>query len=211
MQIYKKRFALLFIGLLLLSGCVQWKKFAYEGIGRDGWQQPERVVESLQIDMGNRVADLGSGSGYFTFRLADAVGSEGMVYAVDVDSAMNAYLKNITDKREYDNVEVVLAENHDPLIPTPVDLIFTSNTYHHIEDRSNYLNNVKKYLEPGGRVAILDYNGTRWKTKLFGHNHWTVRDTIISEMTAAGFTLVGDYDFVKRQSFLIFSSEPQVP
>ena len=73
---------------VLLAGCTTLKKCAYEGFGRDGWQQPERVMQSLAIKPGERIADLGSGGGYFTFRLSQAVGPTGKVYAVDVDKDM---------------------------------------------------------------------------------------------------------------------------
>ena len=76
---------ILAVGLGLATGCGALKRCAYSSPGRDGWQQPERVVTELEIRGGERVADLGAGGGYFTFRLADAVGPEGTVYAVDVD------------------------------------------------------------------------------------------------------------------------------
>src|SRR5215218_8079306 len=68
------------------------KRFAYSGFGRDRWQQPDRVVAELGLGPGDRVADLGAGGGYFTFRLARAVGPSGVVYAVDTDRDMPAAL-----------------------------------------------------------------------------------------------------------------------
>src|SRR5262245_53792485 len=75
-----------------IAGWVTLKRLAYEGFGRDRWQQPDKVIESLSIADGGRVADLGCGGGYFTFRLARAVGSGGKVYAVDVDADMTEYV-----------------------------------------------------------------------------------------------------------------------
>jgi len=75
--------------LLLLAGCARLKQCAYEGFNREQWQQRDRVIQSLQIRPGDRIADLGSGSGYFVFALAKAVGPTGKVYAVDVDEEMN--------------------------------------------------------------------------------------------------------------------------
>ena len=79
--------------LLSTTSCTELKRWVYEGPDRDRWQQPERVIESLDLAPGSRVADLGAGSGYFTFRLAEAVGTTGEVLAVDVDEAMNASLR----------------------------------------------------------------------------------------------------------------------
>ena len=75
--------------LLLVAGCARLKQCAYEGFTRDQWQQRDRVIESLEIRPGDRVADIGSGGGYFVFALAKAVGPDGKVYAVDVDEEMN--------------------------------------------------------------------------------------------------------------------------
>ena len=80
--------ALAVLLVLLAGGCNKLKRSAYDGFGRDGWQQPDRVIEALALEPGARVADLGAGGGYFTFRLADATGPDGLVYAVDVDPGM---------------------------------------------------------------------------------------------------------------------------
>ena len=73
---------------MITTGCAGLKRCAYEGFDRDDWQAPERVVEVLGIEPGDRIADVGAGGGYFTFRLADAVGAQGLVYAVDVDEGI---------------------------------------------------------------------------------------------------------------------------
>lgn len=186
------------------SGCPALKRFGYEGFNRDRWQHPEEVIDSLLIQPGDRVADLGSGGGYFTFLLAKVVGPSGVVYAVDVDSAMNVYLANRAEKKGYTNIETILAEYHDPLLPdSSLDLIFTSNTYHHLQDRVAYFSNTRKYLRPEGRVAIIDYNGKGWLKKR--GSHWTPRDVILKEMSKAGYQFEQEFDVVPRQSFMVFS------
>lgn len=141
--------------LFLLVSCARLKQCAYEGLNRDQWQQPDRVVESLQIHPGDQVADIGSGSGYFVFSLAKSVGPDGKVYAVDVDKEMNDLVAERAKKSGIANVEVILAKTDDPSLPrTGVDLIFTSNTYHHIDNRVTYLTNLRKYLRPNGRLPL---------------------------------------------------------
>ncbi len=193
-----------FIPLLMLAACNSIKKSAYEGFGRDEWQKPEQVIESLGIKAGDSIADLGAGSGYFTFRLADAVGAEGRVYAVDVDSSMLAGLEQESEKRGYSQVQTILAEYDDPKIPDGgVDLIFLSNTYHHLSDRSDYFRRAKKYLRPGGRIAIIDYNDHGGFANMIGHA--TKGHVIEKEMTSAGYRLERQFDFLAKQSFLIFT------
>lgn len=133
--------------LLAFTGCKQLKRFLYEGFGRDRWQQPAEVIDALDLEGGENVADIGSGGGYFTFRLADAVAPGGRVYAADVDSEMIAFVSDMAIDRGYDAVLALLAEFNDPLLPTgEIDLVFTCNTYHHLQNRSVYFRNIRKAL-----------------------------------------------------------------
>ena len=189
--------------VVLSSGCARFKSFGYSGFGRDGWQQPDEVVDSLEVRAGDRIADLGAGGGYFTFRLAKATGPDGKVYAVDVDQEMTDYLAERATSESTQNVEVILAEYHDPLLPEGgVDLLFTCNTYHHIQNRAEYFANVQKYLSPDGRVAIVEFRPEGWFQRIFPHS--TSAEEIRSEMKEAGYELEREYDFLSRQSFLVF-------
>jgi arsenite methyltransferase len=192
---------------VLLAGCTQLKQCAYEGVNRDDWQQPQRVIAALNIRPGDRVADLGSGSGYFTFRLAEAVGPGGKVFAVDIDQDMIDLIAKRVRQEPRSNIEPVLATPNDPLLPkTGVDLIFTSNTYHHIDKRIAYFANLRKYLRPGGRVAIIDFDRRSWFIGLF--RHYTPKEFIKPEMEQAGYSLQEELGFLDRQSFLIFAVKP---
>lgn len=193
--------------MVVCAGCSALKRCAYEGFNRDEWQKPDQVIEALHLSPGDRVADLGSGSGYFTFRLAEAVGSDGKVYAVDVDGDMNAYVQEQAADRSYPNVKVITALPDDPKLPNfGVDLVFTCNTYHHLENRPEYFEKLKSALKPDGRVAIIDFNGEGWLTSLTGHA--TPAEEIKRDMEKAGYTLQREYPFLPRQVFLVFSSSP---
>jgi arsenite methyltransferase len=203
-----KRTAALLLAAGLLGGCGSCKRLAYEGFARDRWQQPERVIAALGIGPGDRVADLGSGSGYFTVRLARAVGPDGKVYAVDVDEEMNEHLRQRLAQEEIANVDVILGRFEDPLLPDGgVDLVLTVDTYHHLEDRPAYFRNLRRDLAPGGRVAVIDYDGRKgWYMRLMGHI--TPRDVLLREMAEAGYEVAEELDFIDRQSFVIFSPSP---
>jgi len=207
-RIGRRAAALLGVTLLagLGSGCSALKRFGYEGVDRDEWQQPEQVVEVLRIEPGMRVADIGAGGGYFTFRLADAVGAQGLVWAVDVDEDMTDYLEARAAEQGRDNVRVVLGRFEDPLLPDgEIDLVFTSNTYHHLQDRVTYFRNLKTDLAPGARVAILELRGASWFSRTFGH--YTDRETIVDELGEAGYRELESHDFVTEQSFTVFRPE----
>jgi predicted methyltransferase len=196
------------LGLAGLTGCGPVKRCAYEGFDRDEWQQPARVIADLGLARGAKVADLGAGGGYFTFPLAEAVGPQGLVYAVDIDEGMNAFVVREARERGLANVRTVLATTDDPRLTEPVDLFFTSNTYHHLAERTAYFRGVReRHLAPGGRVAIIEFRPNVT-------SHATERETIESEMSAAGFRLVKSFDYLERQHFLLFvasEADPEEP
>ncbi len=196
--------ALLFVAsvLVVLHGG-RLKRLAYEGFGgREDWQQPDAVVAALGIQPGDRVADIGAGGGYFSFRLADAVGADGTLYAVDVDEEMTDYLSERAQREGYGNVQIVLGRFEDPLLPDgSIDLVFLSNTYHHIEDPSEYFSRLRADLAPEGRLAIIEYREGGWWPP---GKHWMEREVIERDLQAAGYRLETHHDFLSKQHFLIF-------
>jgi arsenite methyltransferase len=192
------------VAAVLLASCAYLKQCAYEGVNRDEWQQPQRVMDVLNIRPGDQVADLGSGGGYFTFKFAEAVGPAGKVYAVDIDRDMVDLIAKRARQENASNVDVILARPDDPLLPQAgVDLIFSSNTYHHIENRVAYFSNLRKYVRPDGRVAIIDFDRRAWLEGLL--RHYTPSEFLKREMEQAGYSLQQELEFLDRQSFLIFT------
>lgn len=197
--------ALVLLLALAAAGCTALKRFAYEGFNRDEWQKPEEVIRALRIQPGQVIADLGSGSGYFTFRLAQAVAAGGKVYAVDIDEGMNQYVTAQARERGLTNVEVILAKPDDPALPpSGAHMIFSVNSYHLLGNRTAYFANAAKYLRPGGRVVIIDFSGRQW-FDIFGA-HYTPGDVIKSEMKKAGYTLEEEFGFLPKQHLLVFSA-----
>ena len=200
----KKTLHVVILLCCLLASCSRLKQWAYQGIDRDQWQQPDKVIAALQIREGDEIADLGAGGGYFTFHLAKATGAQGKVYAVDVDNGTNQLIAARAKKDGLDNVATILAKSNDPLLPkSGVDLIFTSNTYHHFDNRVVYFSNLRQYLKPGGRIAIIDFDRRAWLEGLL--RHYTPSEFIKREMEQAGFRLEQELTFLDRQSFLIFA------
>ena len=174
---------------------------------RDQYQKPSQVVEALGLKPGMAVADLGSGSGYFTRRFVVAVTDSGMVYAIDVEQEMLTYAKeSLVHLHVPFTAEFILARPDSPKLPTDsVDLIFVCNTYHHLENRATYFSNVKSALKPGGRIAIIDfYHDDRSGPLGFPKHHLVPHDTVVTEMTEAGYKLLREHTFLPRQYFLEF-------
>jgi arsenite methyltransferase len=179
---------------------------------RDREQKPAEVLEALALKPGMAVADIGSGSGYFTRRFVEAVTEEGKVYAVDVEPEMLQYTKDSIARMHVPFTgEFILATHENPKLPSEsVDLIFLCNTYHHLNDRSAYFANVKSALKTGGRVAIVDfYHDQRSGDVGFPRHHLVAREAVIDEMEKAGYRLLREHTFLARQYFLEFTSSPE--
>jgi len=179
--------------------------------GRDGWQYPERVIENLGLRAGDRVAEIGAGSGYWLPYLSDAVGPKGRVYAVEVDSELVERLESNVRDWGLENVEVILGLPADPrLQPGSIDLAMTCLTYHHIEDRVGYFERLHSSLRAGARVVHLDDRPDAEPPISWfqGEGHWTDPTEIETEMHDAGYRTTETYDFLPAQSFLVF--EPVV-
>jgi SAM-dependent methyltransferase len=179
------------------------KGFAYSGPGRERWQLPGRVIEALELRGGERVADLGAGGGYFTFRLARAVGPTGRVYAVDTDPDTAWLVEDRASGPDKSNVVPVRARPDDPELPEPVDLILLVNAFHHLPSPDGYVRALAGYLRPTGRVAVIEAL-PRWF--LFGHA--TEPERIRSVLAGAGYVLVATHEFLPRQSFQTFTLPP---
>jgi arsenite methyltransferase len=178
---------------------------------RDQYQKPIQVIEALKLKPGQSVADLGSGSGYFTRRLVEAVTESGKVYAIDVEPEMLRYVEeSLVHTHAPYSAEFIPARPDSPKLPAEsVDLIFVCNVFHHLEDHSTYFRNARSALKPGGRIAIIDfYHDERSGDLGFSKEHLVSRDTAIAEMTTAGYRLEREHDFLPRQYFLEFVPLP---
>lgn len=176
------------------------KSFAYSGLRRDRWQAPDRVLTTLSVQPGERVADVGAGGGYFTFLLARAVGAAGAVYAVDTDDDMRHWVQGRAEHRGADNVVVLAPGAGEVGLPEQVGLILLVDAFHHLpQDRVAYFAALAGSLRAEGRLAILEAT-PRWSR--FGHA--TAPERIRSTLAAAGYALAGEYDFLPGQSFTVF-------
>jgi SAM-dependent methyltransferase len=174
---------------------------------RDTWQKPDQVVAALGLTKGQTACDIGSGPGYFTLRLARAVGPSGFVYAVDVEARMLQALRERLDKAHARNVAPVLAVADDPLLPRGAcDLILVVNTYHHFPDREAYLVRLRHSLKPKGRIVDIDYQRKPTPTGP-PIDHRVARETFLAEAKSAGLSLLSEPSFLPYQYFLILHAK----
>lgn len=123
------------------------------------WNNPHDIVAAVEIAPGARVAEIGSGTGWFTFELEKAVRPRGMVYALDMQPAM---LQILRAKRE--NWERILTlpcgENDFELDDGEVDIVFHANVLHECAEPEKHLREVHRVLKEGGRLIIIEW---QWK------------------------------------------------
>jgi ubiquinone/menaquinone biosynthesis C-methylase UbiE len=209
MSIRFRRLPLILVGLALVLGPVttaqQRDPEAYaktlEGAERVARMQVPRVIETLRIAPGSKVADIGAGSGLFARPIAQHIGRAGVVYAVDIDPG----LLKIVDRRSKEdgitNIRTILAATDDPKLPEPVDLAFICDALHHIGNQAAYLKTLAKYIKPEGRIAVIDFS-EKWPT---GHEsmRYTAAD-LDGWLKAIGFTQVASHSYLENSFFVIY-------
>ena len=124
---------------------------------RDTWQRADDIIEKLSLKSGSNVADIGSHEGYFTMKLANEVGAEGLVYAVDVSRNKIAKLEEHLSNRKIKNVRAILGEENDPKLPEGMlDAVLIVDTYHEMDHYEAVLSHILKSLRPQGRLVICE-------------------------------------------------------
>ena len=124
---------------------------------RDRWQKADRLVRLLRISKGSRVADIGSHEGYMTFKLAKAVGSEGLVYAIDIEEQRLKKVEAYADELSLTQIKAVKAQKNDPCLPADsLDAVMILDTYHEMGAHEEILQHIKRSLKSGGRLLICE-------------------------------------------------------
>jgi ubiquinone/menaquinone biosynthesis C-methylase UbiE len=159
----------------------------YEDPDRKNWQNPQLVIEKLGDISGKTIADIGAGTGYFTFRLAPFAQK---VIAIDIDSLFLSYIEDKRDESPeeiYEKIEIRLSQPDDPLlINSEIDIALIVNTFHFIDNRIDYLKKIKHGIKEGGKLVIVDFKegsmpvGPSEETKI-------PPSTAVDEVMKAGF------------------------
>jgi ubiquinone/menaquinone biosynthesis C-methylase UbiE len=150
-----------FLALILTAALAPERARAqdpWEAKNRDAWQRPEEVMNALGLQPGSVVADVGCGKGYFTFHLADRVGPQGKVYAVDVKKDLIADLRREAEAKKLSQIEAVVGAADDPHLPVgTLDAILVVDTYHEMHDYDAMLEAFYRSLKAGGLLGIIDF------------------------------------------------------
>ena len=175
---------------------------------RESWEKTSKMIASLELKPGEKVADIGSGPGYFSFQFAKLVGPEGKVYAIDNNDDHLVYLKKVIAALHVPNVTPVMPREGNIGVPEKVDLVYMCSLYHNLyaimtdEERAELIDSVKAVMKPGARFVLAD-NGPV-DGKLPYHGPYIARDLIIQQFSHLGFELVGTHQFIPQRYMLVF-------
>ena len=125
---------------------------------REEEERPDLLMPALKLKPGDAAADIGAGTGYYTRRLAKAVGEPGVVYAVEIQQEMLDVLTNKLAAEKIFNVKPVLGTITDPkLALAAVDLILMVDVYHEFDHPFEMVEAMVKSLKPGGRIVFVEF------------------------------------------------------
>ncbi len=174
---------------------------------RDDMQKPAEVMAALAFKAGERVADVGAGSGYFTVPVARAVGTGGRVWAVDIRQTMLDFIRDRLTVEGLANVELLLAKPDDPMLPAGgVDTILMVDTIHYVRDRAAYGRKLAAALAPGGRLVVIDFRWDPDAEREFAPplEQQVKREDLDADLATAGFVPVESHDFLPEQYFVVY-------
>jgi ubiquinone/menaquinone biosynthesis C-methylase UbiE len=170
---------------------------------REREEQPRKAVEMIALRPTDVVADIGAGSGYFSFRMAPLV-PKGKVLAVDIQPEMLDLVRKTAKDKGVTNVEPVLGKEDDPMLPEAgVDVVLMVDAYHEFDHPREMMLAIVKALKPGGRVIDLEYRGEDPKIQIKPHHKMTEAQAI-KEMEAVGLKHLKTLSDLPQQHFMVF-------
>ncbi len=183
----------------------QWVE-RFEREGREVYDLRMEVLKAIDLKRGQKIADIGAGTGLYTGLFSDAVGKEGTVYAVDI---VPIFLSNILDRAKEtkrSNIKTVLGTPKSTNLPAnSVNKVFICDTYHHFEFPKNTLASISRALRPGGEIILIDFKREEGESSDWIMNHVRAGESVFrSEIESAGFEKITSYDILKDNYMVRF-------
>jgi ubiquinone/menaquinone biosynthesis C-methylase UbiE len=171
---------------------------------REKEERPDLLIESLKIKPGDVVADIGAGTGYYSWRAAQKAGEKGLVYAVEIQQEMLDLLAARMAERKISNVKGVLGTITDPKLPAnSVDLVLMVDVYHEFDHPFEMMQAICKALKPGGRVVFVEFRAEDPKVPI-KEVHKMSQAQVRKEMTVHPLEWVETIDVLPWQHIIVF-------
>ncbi len=172
--------------------------------GRIQEEMPDEVVANMNLAPDEVVADIGAGSGYFSFRIAKYV-PEGKVMAVDIQPEMLQLIEERMEAENVTNIERVLGEVDNPnLPPNSIDAALMVDAYHEFSHPFEMIDGLYRALKPGGRIFLLEYRGEDASVPIRPLHKMTELQAV-KEMSVFGLEWTDTLDFLPWQHMMIFT------
>ena len=174
---------------------------------RPSWENTQVFLDNINLKPGQVIADIGSGSGYYTHKFSRMVGNEGKVYALEMKEDHMDRLKSFISENGITNIEVIVGKEDNLELPCQVDKMFMCSLYHIMygvisdSERDAYLKSMVKYLKPDGELIIVDNSPVDDDTLPY-HGPYISRELIEHQLSFYGLELT-DYVQVIPQRFLL--------
>ena len=169
-------------------------------------EMPDDVVANMGLESDQVVADIGVGSGYFSFRIADRVPS-GKVLAVDIQPEMLELIERQKTDKGVANIEGVLGQVDNPnLAPNSIDAAIMVDAYHEFSHPFEMINGIYNALRPGGRIFLLEYRGEDDSVPI-RPLHKMTEEQVVKEMSVFGLKWTETLDFLPWQHMMVFTKE----
>jgi ubiquinone/menaquinone biosynthesis C-methylase UbiE len=170
---------------------------------RERDEEPNKAIALIQLKPTDVVADIGAGTGYFSFRIARRV-PRGKMLAEDIQPEMLDMIDRRARRAGYDNVQTVLGTVEDPKLPANgVDVVLMVDAYHEFDHPREMMLAIVKALKPGGRVIDLEYRGEDPSINIKPHHKMTQAQAI-KEMAAVGLKHVKTFEDLPQQHLMVF-------
>lgn len=171
---------------------------------REFEEQPQKLVAALNLQPTDVVADIGAGTGYLSFRIAEKV-SLGKVLAVDIQPEMIDIIEFLKKENNVTNIETILGSITSPNLPeSSIDLAIMVDAYHELSYPYEIMDNVVKALKHKGRVILVEYRRENPFIAIKGLHKMTQKQAI-KEMSAVGLQWVETKNFLPTQHIMIFA------
>ncbi|HMI02681.1 MAG TPA: class I SAM-dependent methyltransferase [Pedobacter sp.] len=192
-----------------IAGIMSFDGMAWlERNSRSKEENTDLAISRLPVSKNGVVADIGAGSGFYTFRIAPKV-SGGKVYAVEIQDDAVAYLKNKATELKTDNVTVIKGAEKSPNLPDgSIDLAIMVDVYHELLYPKEFLQAIKRALKSKGKLLLLEYKQEDPAVAIKPEHKMSVSQ-VEKELTANGFHLVQNGQFMPIQHFLVFEKLPK--
>ena len=185
---------------------------AFNNPARDRWEKTGRMLDLIDIKPGETVADVGCGSGYFTFKFANLVGPTGKVYSTELNKTALSYVETMRNRYSL-NIEPVVSELNDVNLPPGLfDKVFMCSMYHAVYVSSiefvkdAFIDSIKKALKADGKLIVVDNDIKREGIPEY-YGSAIDKRLIINQLIYYGFRLIGEEQFIPQRYILIFEKQ----